>query len=55
MTVPVDIDETVDVNTSVQIDVELPISVPISETNLVDYLDRLHRALVDLDQELGSS
>jgi hypothetical protein len=54
-TVPVDIDESVDVNTSVQIDLELPISVPISETNLVDYLDRLHRALVDLDEELGSS
>jgi hypothetical protein len=55
MTVPVDIDETVDVNTSVQIDVDLPIRVPISETNLADYLDRLHRALVDLDRELGSS
>jgi hypothetical protein len=54
-TVPVDIDEMVDVNTSIQLDVELPISVPISETNVIDYLDRLHRALVDLNQELESS
>jgi hypothetical protein len=53
-TVPVELNENIDINTSVQLDTQIPITVPVSETIVVDYLDELHRSLVELDAELGT-
>jgi hypothetical protein len=54
-TVPVSIDETLDISTTVELDMHLPVSVPVRDTTLTEYLDNLHRALLELDRELGAS
>lgn len=53
--VPVNIDETVDINTTIALDSQIPISIPISDTVVADYLDRLYHSLLILRNELGSS
>jgi hypothetical protein len=49
---PVRIDETFEVSTSVDLDLTLPIEVPVSQTVLADYLERLRLALINLSQQL---
>lgn len=51
--VPVNIDETVDVNTSIDLDMDVPISVPVAQTSVADYLERLRKALLDLSRRLS--
>jgi len=52
-TVPVNIDDTVDVNTSIDLDMDVPVSVPVAQTSVAAYLERLRQALVDLSRRLS--
>ncbi len=52
-TVPIEIAQTVDISTTLDLDLAVPVSVPVRDTTLSNYLTRLERALLDLEQKLN--
>lgn len=50
--VPVDIDTTVPINTSINVDLTVPLNVPVRETPLAAYLERLRQSLLDMRESL---
>jgi hypothetical protein len=52
LTAPVTIDETVQISTTIQLDTRLAIDLPISDTPLAGYLERLRQGLLDLASQL---
>ena len=52
LTAPVAIDETVTVSTTVNLDSTLPLALPVAETPLAGYLDRLQAALLAFADQL---
>src|SRR5439155_3426360 len=47
-TVPINFDQTVNISTSVPLKMNVPIQIDLGSTQISGYLDRLHRALLEL-------
>ncbi|HWQ12112.1 MAG TPA: hypothetical protein VNL77_04895 [Roseiflexaceae bacterium] len=49
---PVTIDDTVLVSTTIALDTTLPLALPVRETPLANYIERMRRALLELADQL---
>ncbi|MBA3468924.1 MAG: hypothetical protein H0T53_04705 [Herpetosiphonaceae bacterium] len=49
--VPIDFQQNVPISTSIDLQLTVPIEIDLGSPQFADYLDRLHKALLDLEQQ----